>query len=260
MNTFFTIINNGYINFAINFYNRWEKLEIQNNLIFICTDNECYNYMLSKGIANCILFNSNILNSSVNLEIWGTQEYQNIVFNKLNITQKFIQQKSLSSPFITYIDTDIWLNYNFTKELDKILENNLDYDIIFQDGEDYLHNTDECCYLSIDYKLHKIRKCNDYCTGFMSFNCIRSSSYNNIMNLLSFNMNDMKSFQGNQAFINSKLDMSNLNIGNIPKTIFPNFSTCFHYKNLSNYWMLHYTYLKGKEKIYYMKKNGHWCV
>jgi hypothetical protein len=258
MNIFFAIINNGYKCFAFNFHKRWKQLKIDSKLVFICTDNICYEDLKKEG-ADCELVENK--NLSEKFHQWQTKKYKEIVFNKLDIKKKFIEQESKKYPFVTYIDTDIWVNFNFTKELDKILKNMSKkksdlFDIIFQDGEDYLNGTDECCDL-IDGVLVKKKKCDNYCTGFMVFN---SKKKEKIIELLSYKQEDIKNYSGNENFINQKITPLKMNVYTIPKIIFPNFSTSFYYKNLSEYWMLHYTYLLGKEKIYYMNRNSHWIV
>jgi hypothetical protein len=253
MNIFFSIINNGYKYFALNFYKRWVQLGIKQKLVFVCTDIICY-YELKKEGAECILDENK--NVSTNFHIWKTNEYKKIVFNKLLLTKKFIENKCDDYPFITYIDTDIWVNFDFTQELEKVLSKN-NFDIIFQDGEDYIHSIDECCILENDSKISKIRSCNSYCTGFMVFNSLNKNS---IINLLSYEEEDLKNNNGNQVFINEKLKKLTMNVCCLPKTILPNFSDSFYHKSLEKYWVLHYTYLVGKEKIYYMKKNSHWIL
>lgn len=253
MNIFFSIINNGYKYFALNFYKRWVQLGIKQKLVFVCTDIACY-VDLKKVGAECIFADSNSI--STNFHIWQTEEYKKIVFNKLLLTQNFIENTYHEYPFITYVDVDMWVNFDFNQELEPVLLSN-DFDIMFQDGEDYILNVDESCILEKNNNISKIRPCNSYCTGFMVFN---SRKKNNIINLLSYDEKDLKDNNGNQIFINKKLKELKINACCLPKTILPNFSTSFYYKNLERYWMLHYTYLLGKEKIYYMKKNSHWIL
>jgi hypothetical protein len=254
MNLFFCIINNGYRVFALNFFKRWKELQIQEELLFVCTDSSCYEFIKKEG-ANCILYEKHKV--SDDFEIWDTDEYKNIVFRKLDITKKIIEEKSANHSFITYIDTDIWINLDFTSKLNNVLKTNQGFDIIFQDGEDYLSSSDECCILNDDDTLTKLRECKSYCTGFMVFN---NSKKRKILELLSYDEDQARSHSGNQSFINEKLSKLGIQAYTIPKCIFPNFSTSFYFKELSDYWMLHYTYLVGKEKIYYMKKNKHWLI
>jgi hypothetical protein len=150
----------------------------------------------------------------------------------------------------------MWVNFDFTQELERVLVNN-NFDIMFQDGEDYIYRTDECFILENDNTISKIRSCDSYCTGLMIFNSLKKNA---IMDLLSYDETDLNNNNGNQFFINKKLQKLQMNACCFPKTIFPNFSTSFYYKNLERYWALHYTYLLGKEKIYYMKKNSHWIL
>jgi len=252
MNIFFSIINNGYKYFALNFYKRWVQLGIKPKLVFVCTDTVCYEELKREG-AECILAESDI---STNFHIWKTNEYKKIVFNKLSLTKNFIENECDKYSFITYIDTDMWVNFDFTQELERVLVNNI-FDIMFQDGEDYIYRTDECFILENDNTISKIRSCDSYCTGLMIFNSLKKNA---IMDLLSYDETDLNNNNGNQFFINKKLQKLKMNVCCFPKTIFPNFSTSFYYKSLGRYWALHYTYLLGKEKIYYMKKNSHWIL
>jgi hypothetical protein len=266
MNLFFTIINSGYKLFALNFLKRWRDLNIDNELIFVCTDSNVFDLLKSYN-AKCILDDPLL---SKNLEMWDTKNYNNIVFNKLNTTNNILHLYKDEFKYITYLDTDIWINFNFINEFNHLLENN-DFDILFQDGEDYVFKIDENCLL-INHKLIEINKCNNYCTGFMCFN---TKSLSKIYPLFRYSQSEKDRFIGNQKFINEKLlaldrtilkrDLNtNLNLNYIkkyvlPKSIFPNFSTDF-FKFIPNYWMLHYNFLIGKEKFYYMKKHEHWIL
>lgn len=249
MNVFFTIINNGYAQFAINFFKRWRKLDIEKELLFVCTDQESFDN-LNKNKANCKLYLQEDL--SKNLETWMSERYKKIVFKKLFLTNEIINFYKSQYTHVTYIDTDFWINLDFTHELDKIIENN-NFDILLQDGEDYLSQTDECCVLN-NFKFKKIRECGNSCTGFM----VIKTFGNKINELFSYSEKDINTNLGNQDFINNNLKKYNIKYYNIPKIKLPNFSTSYYFKKINDYWMLHYNYLIGKEKYYYMQKNGHW--
>jgi hypothetical protein len=253
MNIFFCIVNNGYKYFALNFHKRWLQLDIEKKLVFICTDEICYEELKKEGAECNLVQNKNL---STSFHGWTTKEYKKIVFNKLFLTKNFIENHHKDYPFITYVDTDMWVNYDFTKDLDVVLCKS-NFDIIFQDGEDYLENIDDCSVLSSDGSISKVRNCINYCTGFMVF---KSREKDKIFNLLSYDKEDIEKNIGNQIYINKKIAELNMNVCSLPKKIMPNFSTSFYYKNLERYWMLHYTYIVGKEKIYYMNKNSHWII
>lgn len=249
-NLYFTIINEGYIPFTINFLKRLKEVEFQEEFLIACIDTESFHFL--KNIhENVIEYN---LNLSREFEKWQSEKYKEIVFSKLDIKKSIIEKNKDVYDNIIFIDTDIWINKNFSDELNSILENN-DYDIIFQDGEDYLFYKDECFEL-LENKLIQKRYCNSFCTGFMVMN---SKSSEKILNFLNYKEEEKKKCNGNQQYLNEKLYFENLKTLTIPKKLFPNYSICNFYKKY-DYWMLHYTYLKGKEKINAMKKNNHWIV
>jgi hypothetical protein len=251
MNLFFTIVNSGYKFFALNFMKRWEQLYIENDLIFVCTDEEVFHF-LKKYNAKCILKLEFI---SKNFQEWDTESYKELVFKKLDITNEILLQHQNQYQYITYIDTDIWININFMAKFNKILINNT-FDIIFQDGEDYLNNIEESCSL-IDNQLVEEKICNNYCTGFMCFN---TKNLDYISNLLKYTEQDFLSFYGNQKFINYKLrTMPHIKKLVLPKIKLLNFSSLY-FKFIPDYWALHYNYLIGLDKIYYMKKYNHWLL
>jgi len=251
MNLFFTIINSGYKFFALNFIKRWQELCIKSDLIFVCTDEEVFNF-LNKYNVKCILKTQFI---SKNLEEWSTRPYKEIVFKKLDITKEILLEYKNQYQYITYIDTDIWININFTEELNKILINNT-FDIIFQDDEDYIKHIDESCLL-IDNKIIEQRICRNYCTGFMCFN---TKNLDYIFNLFEYTEKDLLDFDGNQRFINIKLKiMPHIKKFVLPKVKLLNFSSTF-FKFVPDYWALHYNYVTSLDKIYYMKKHNHWLL
>lgn len=250
MNLYFSIINEGYVPFALNFLKRLDQIDFKESFLLICTDKNSYEE-IKKNYKNCILKECVVSNK---FETWGTTDYKNIVFNKLDIKKYVIKKYRNKYENIIYIDTDIWININFSKDLNLILKNSK-YDIVFQDGEDYLFDKEECCLIE-NNKLIYQKWCNSYCTGFMIMN---SKFINKISQILTYSEEDKNDFEGNQEFINQKLYYYNLKLLCIPKTIFPNYSLPKFYKN-KNFWMLHYTFLVGKEKIKEMKKNKHWII
>jgi len=251
MNLIFTIVNSGYKFFALNFLKRWKQLNISDEILFVCTDQEVFNF-LRKYNARCVLNEQGI---SKNLEVWYTSSYRNIAFKKLDLTKDILLKYRNDYEYITYIDTDIWMNVNFLDNINVILKNN-DFDIIFQDGEDYLRNSDESCEL-INNTLIQKRPCINYCTGFMCFN---TKKLNSIINLFNYTNEDVIKHTGNQIFMNKKLQIiPNIKKFVLPKVKFLNFSTT-RFESIPDYWALHYNFLIGYSKIYYMKKYKHWLL
>lgn len=251
MNLFFSIVNHGYTKIALNFIERWKALRINKEIFFVCLDEASYSILKNK--VRCEL--NEEVKLSENLEVWLNDKYKDIVFRKLDVTKQFVEKHRDQYKYITYLDTDMWINKDFTDELHGILDKS-DFDIIFQDGENYLINKDECCEINQENRLNKTRQCKSYCTGFM---CINSNS-TKVLDLFDYKKKEINLYSGNQDLINRKLELSNLNFYNIPKRLFPNFSDPEYFLTLSDYWMLHYTYLIGKEKISFMKKNNHWLI
>lgn len=250
-NLYFTVTNQGYVPFVINFLKRLKEINFKEDFLIVCTDGASFNVLNDYHDSVC-RFDSDLSN---NFEKWETEKYKDIVFAKLDIKKLIIQEFSKEYDNVIFIDTDIWINRNFSDELNKILENN-EYDIIFQDGEDYRFDKDECC-VAENNKLIKKRYCHSYCTGFMVMNC---KSADKLLNFLSYTEEEKRICNGNQEYMNRKLYFKNLDVLTIPKNIFPNYSMCSFYRKNKDHWMLHYTYLKGQEKIDEMKKNKHWLL
>lgn len=251
-NLYFTIINQGYVIFAKNFLKRLNQIKSDEQFLIVCTDVSSFNEI--KKIHNNVQLHD--LPLSEQLEKWQTQKYKDIVFAKLDIKISVIEQFRNLYDNIIFIDTDIWINKNFKKNLEDILSNN-NYDIIFQDGEDYLYDKQECCEFRHN-KIIKNKYCNSYCTGFMIMNTKYSKK---ISNFLKYSECDKQSCNGNQQYINEKLYLDqSLNVAVLPKKIAPNMSQHNFYKQCEDYWFLHYTYMNAQQKIQYMKINGHWLI
>lgn len=251
--------NYGYINIVKNFLERCIELDnmMLDSFVIVCLDYESYSSLQPYIQYGCsVLLDDYCVSFTKKFVKWGNDDYKELVFYKLRIKQNILNQFHSKYDNIIYIDTDIWINKNFLKELNLYL-NNSEYDIIFQDGEDYLLDYDECTEI-IDEQFRFKKYCYNYCTGLM---IMKSSSYKKIISkILSYNNDDILNNSGNQSFINKKLLSSNIKALTLPKSLFPNLSNCVFYKKYRNYWMLHYTYIVGKNKINQMKINNHWLL
>ena len=87
MNLFFGILNQGYVNFTLNFMKRWRDIGIQSDIIFACTDEASY-WRLKENEIDCFLYRTKISNR---FESWSTPNYKEIVFEKLDITREVLQ-------------------------------------------------------------------------------------------------------------------------------------------------------------------------
>jgi len=258
-NLYFIITNYGYLDIVKNFLQRCIELDsiLLNSLVIVCLDKTSYNALGKYTKYGCILLVDECDDSITDKFLeWQSTDYKTLVFYKLNIKTKILKMFHNIYDNIIYIDTDIWINNNFITLLNTYLANS-DYDVIFQDGEDYLLNHDECTEI-IDSKLVYKHYCYSYCTGFMIMN---TKNYQKIIDdLFTYNHKDMSENSGNQSFINKQLLSSDLKILTLPKSVFPNLSVDYLYKQNKNYWMLHYTYVTGKNKISNMKINNHWLL
>lgn len=256
---YFTIINRGYINFCVNFIDRCEQIKsnIIDNFLIVCMDQESFSYMSKYTEKNKFIdvqrYNIGV---SKNLEKWLTEAYKTIVFTKLDIKKSVLNSLASQYKYITYIDTDMWVNNRFDIQYDKIIQNT-DFDLIFQDGEDYLCDISDCSEI-IENRLVYKKYCNSFCTGFITINTLCKDKIND---LFTYNQNNITNNNGNQEFINKKLYSMDLNVLALPKNIIPNMSQHNYYKSLNNnYWLLHYTYLTSHFKYQYMKINDHWLL
>lgn len=260
-NLYFTITNNGYTDIVINFINRCVDLKIFfNDFLIVCTDEQSaatLNKYESLGIKILPIYQ--ILDNTISTEFvaWATANYKHLVFFKLKIKEYILKKFYQNYNNIIYLDTDMWINWNFIDEMNNILRNS-EYDVIFQDGEDYLQNTDDCCIIQDGCRLVHKTLCNSYCTGFMVMNTKQTQKI--ITDLLSYDQSNFMSYAGNQEFINERLYYSDLRAMCFPKRLIPNLSNHNFFRSYQHYWMLHYTYIRGKDKISYMKKYNHWTL
>lgn len=259
-NLYFTITNSGYTDIVINFINRCVQLDmLSKDFLIVCTDATSYailNQYKSLGITILPIYK--ILNYQTATEFvsWETDKYKELVFFKLNIKAYILKEFYKNYNNIIYLDTDIWINFNFIDKINTIL-NHSEYDIIFQDGEDYLQHSTDCCYIQDNQLIYKTL-CNSYCTGLMVMNTQASDKI--ISDILSYDGYNIMSYSGNQQFINERLYYSNLKAMCFPKRLIPNLSNHNFFRAFPNYWMLHYTYIRGKDKITYMKQYNHWTL
>lgn len=248
-NLFFTVANFGYREFVLNFFNQWQKLEMGEFRV-VCLDEKMFSFCKDHSI-KAQLDHQNI---SESFHFWRTQQYRKIVFKKLDAKKRMIRENHDHYRYITYMDTDVWVLKNFLTELEHICSVNK-FDILFQDGE--REEEGESSHIDHNDKITPIRACNNFCTGFMVMNMIQ---WEKIVDFLSYKIEDMFEFVGNQPFLNKKIkSFSDLIAISLPKSTAPNTSNP-HVQLSQESWFLHYTYLMGEEKKSLMKSKGHWII
>jgi hypothetical protein len=248
-NLFFTVANYGYREFLLNFVTRWRQMQMGDFLV-LCLDSNIFSFCKTHGIL-AQLHHQNI---SEGFHSWKQQQYRKIVFRKLDLKTNLIRENHANYNYLTYIDTDIWLNKNFLSVLDTVCSAN-DFDILFQDGEK--NDRGETSVLESDGTISRVRDSENFCTGFMVMNM---KNHKQLIELLSYQIQDMFDFVGNQPFLNNKIkNFKSLRCISLPKLIAPNTSPP-QMELSSDSWFLHYTYLVGETKKDLMMSNGHWIV
>lgn len=271
----FTIVNKGYISIGSNFIKRIKELNMFRDIVFICTDQESFNYFGREKYIHSIL----LKNSDVCLEFveWKDKKYHDLVFNKFDIT-KYMLELAMANNIsrVLYLDTDIWAFTNFEEDLfEMALKKYPHADIIMQDGENYRLCPNPIEFEFKETKLVKNRISGRHCTGFMlmapSEKIISIFDYKNNQNV------DYTKFVGNQPFFNKVAETRpEVNIINIERELGLNGSLFNDEKAVERLsyeeavvavkskentaWFLHYTYISGQEKINKMKQFNHWIL
>lgn len=248
---FFTIINEGYLNFAKNFCQRLQQLNIVELFNIICTDVESYNELKKCNYGCAVLYDNSVVPKT--FEVWKTVNYKSVVFNKLDITKEVLSNiDKIGGTHIIYIDTDIWVYNNFLSELFKILTDNPTVDLFLQDGRNYQD-------IDVD-NIQTYSQTNDrvnLCTGFMM---LRNTA--NVIKILDYKKNtsvDWKKHVGNQSYFNDCIRAFKITAFTIPIEYAVNGSVVDKF-NKEKSWLLHYNYIIGITKMLKMQENQHWVL
>jgi hypothetical protein len=263
----FTITNLGYTDFVQNFAERLKDIKMFEKFVVVCTDAASFKTLEKNKYIHCAYYPSKI---TENLVEWKTNQYKEVVFNKLDITRamlKSAQKKNIAS--VLYIDTDIWIYRNFEEELQKVAATFLPkFDFIMQDGENYTEqkiapksislSKGKVILNGVDKAKKPRRDCSRLCTGFMlikpSNRTIDALDYKKIKEV------DWKKCVGNQPYLNEVIKKKKLKAIVLDRNLVPNGSLFLKGNTFQpkDPWALHYTYMLGEEKIQKMQEEDHW--
>jgi Nucleotide-diphospho-sugar transferase len=252
----FTITNLGYVEFVKSFAERAKKLGMFKKMVVVCTDEASFKLLEKNTYLHCAYYPSTL---TKDLTEWKTEEYKKLVFNKLDITREVVKTALKKRvEHVLYIDTDIWLYKDFTKDLLKITKIASTADYIMQDGENYTEKKNPPKFVNTE-GIVPGRNCTRLCTGFMiikpSERTIQSLDYKKTKEV------DWKNFVGNQPYLNEVIEKKKLKAIAIDRNLTPNGSIFLDGVDFEpkNPWLIHYTYMLGSDKVKKMKADGHWC-
>jgi len=244
-----TLINQGYIRFTQNFLESMRKNNCIFPLIVYCLDNESATALKNYKNVTCISANPFIRGQmNKDLTIWKSIEYKRIVFSKLDAIKYTLDLPEYKDFSVGYIDTDIFLFKDPTPLMLKALSDNPDAIVISQCDEDKLYCSN-------------INKCPNICSGVIVF---RQSFITK--SLLNYSERDIITNLTDQHFLAVQFKKLNISYLTIHKNIFmngffPGVRMDGHVLKIPDEAvLLHYNYMIGSYKEYFMKKNFMWLV
>jgi hypothetical protein len=229
---FLTYTNLGYVKYAINIYKSAQKADVPWKLLIMATDEESVAELAKHNIPS-ILYTENAESINKEFATYHDKAFNAITFVKLDIISFVLESLEGKITHLVYLDSDIFINRNFTNILDIYRE----YDIVFQCDEGDMN----LCYGG----------CNNYCTGFMMM-----KNTPDIQKLLSYN--DSEKYHDDQKYINLRIHGFRMNISTFSRNLFPNGYLRGIIKE--PYYILHYNYMVGTQKEKNMREDGHWLV
>lgn len=244
-----TLINSGYVNFTKNFLESMKRHNCIFPLIVYCLDNESMKALEGyTHITRIPAYPFMRTEMDKSLTIWKTMEYKRIVFSKLDAIKYTMDLPQFKGSSIGYIDTDIILFKDPTAIMLKALVDNPDAIVISQCDEDIPWCSNQM-------------KCPNICSGVIVFkqSFITKS-------LLHYSERDIITNLTDQHFLALQFKKLNVNYVTINKNIFMNGS--FPGVRLDGHKLvippeavlLHYNYMIGSYKEFFMKKNKMWYI
>jgi len=244
-----TLINQGYIQFTQNFLESMRKNNCIFPLIVYCLDNECIEALKHYRNVRCLSANSFMRGQmDKSLTIWKSIEYKRIVFSKLDAIKYTLNLPEYKNFSVGYIDTDIILFKDPTPIMVKALSDNPDVIVVSQCDEDKVHCTN-------------MTKCPNICSGVIVF---RQSFITK--QFLNYSEQDIILHLTDQHFLAVQFKKLNIRYLTIDKNIFMNgFFPGVRMdgqvlKIPEGAVLLHYNYMIGSFKEYFMKKNKMWYI
>jgi hypothetical protein len=187
-------------------------------------------------------------NMNSDLTIWKSTEYKRIVFSKLDAIKYTLDLPQYKNFSVGYIDTDIILFKDPTPIMMKALSDNPDVIVVSQCDEDKLYCSN-------------MTKCPNICSGVIVF---RQSFITK--SLLNYSERDIITNLTDQHFLAVQFKKLNISYMTINKNIFmngffPGVRMDGHVLKIpEGAVLLHYNYMIGSFKEYFMKKNRMWYI
>ena len=243
-----TLINQGYVRFTKNFLESMKRNNCTFPLIVYCLDEESENELKGYNVT-CISakpFMKGKMNNG--LTIWKSTEYKRIVFSKLDAIKYTLDLPQYKNFSVGYIDTDVILFKDPTPIMEKVLSDNPEAIVVSQCDEDKV----QCS---------NTMNCPNICSGVIVF---RQSFITK--SLLNYSERDIITNLTDQHFLAVQFKELNISYLTIDKNIFMNgFFPGVRMdgqvlKIPEGAVLLHYNYMIGSFKEYFMKKNKMWYI
>lgn len=244
-----TLINYGYINYTKNFLKSMEVHSCPFKLIVYCLDKKIIDEL--SEYKNAICFDASLFikeEFAPYLTEWNTMDYKKICFSKLDAIKYTHTLSHINGIWaVGYIDTDIIVFKNPTDIFINKMRSDRNIAVFSQCDEN--SNNTECSNQT---------NCPDMCTGTMVF---RTGSIDN--SIFNYSDEDILKYSGDQHFLEVTFNKNQINRLTISRDIllngaYPGLKDNFVLPESA--YLIHYNWMIGSQKEYYMKKNSMWYL
>ncbi len=228
---FFTLINQGYLDFFLNFYVTLSKLNIHKHLLIFTIDVKSHITLLKKGVFNVFFDNLH--------DISSIQYYKKGYWGKIMFTKMTFNYILLKSGFsVLFCDSDIIFKKNPIPQIKNYLKK---YEIVTQEDKKWFNPKDY----------------NVICAGFMAV-----KPTENTLRLLKPSKINLNNFNSDQTYINNIYVKLNLKILFLPIPEYTNGSYYFQNPRLydKTAYVIHFNHCTNDAKKWRMIKAGYWII
>ena len=259
-----TLINDGYIEYTLNFLKSMELAGVSFKLIVFCTDDVSLSRL--NGHDNCICFKADFLKHKLpsDLKHWGNMEYKKIVFAKLDAIQYMLENISKNTMALEatkcigvgYIDTDIVLFSDPTDIIVAEMAATPDINIFAQCDE-------------VGKNCSNALKCKNICTGVIVFRtsaCVGDNSVRTIYPFLKYTDKDIVANASDQHYLCHTLACAGITCKTVKKSIFINGGyyhpemACKKVVIPAECCLIHFNYIIGDKKKKSMRLQEMWYI
>jgi len=246
-----TLINYGYIHYTKNFLKSMEVNSCPFKLIVYCLDKKTMEEL--KDYDNAICFDASYFTTedlSSNLSDFSSINFKKLCFLKLDAIKYTLELCNRYGIWaVGYIDTDVILFKNPTDIIIRTMVSDINITVIGQCDEDF--DNDRCS---------NPRGCPHMCAGIMVF---RTGSTD--FSIFNYSSGDIEMYDNNdQEYLNSYIFIKhNIQRITIPKDVFLNGTYPGIKDDLilpESACLIHYNYMVGSEKEFYMRENLMWYI